>query len=270
MNSGLIYKSVREVWPATVLCGLLVAVFEGLVAFILPHYEQEMGLKIFELGYVRRIVEGMLGTKMADQIGPEILTSIPWVHPVMLSLVLAHAVIVCTRLPSGEVDRGTIDVALGLPISRWQWMLTESVVWVVSVCLVLVIALGGHLIGANTGDGDALTSRQAATVLINLLGLCLCIGAGSWLISSLSNRRGKAVTVAFVLIVVCFLLSYLEQFWEPAGYVSWLSPMSYYRPLFVLRDGHWPVEDLCVLYGAAAVLWACALAVFMRRDLSTT
>jgi hypothetical protein len=67
-----------------------------------------------------------------------------------------------------------------------------------------------------------------------------------------------------------FLISYLEQFWDAARIVSWFSAMSYYRPITILRDGLWPVRDLCVLYGAAAVLWGCAAVVFSRRDLCTT
>ncbi len=270
MNRGLIAKSIRELWPATLLCGMLAAAFEGLIAFILPRYEQEMSLQILDMEFVRRIIEGMLGSRIADQIGPEIIGSIPWAHPIMLSLVLAHAVICCTRLPAGEVDRGTIDVTLGLPISRWQWMFTDSVVWVVSAMIVIAMALSGHLLGASAGGGRPLGLQQGALIIANLSGLYMAVGSGAWLLSSLSDRRGKAITATFVLIVVSFLVSYLEQFWEPARFAAWFSALSYYRPIMILRDGRWPVRDLCMLYGAAAVLWSCAAVVFTRRDLCTT
>ena len=48
MNVGLVAKSVRELWPATLMCGLLTAAFEGLVAFILPRFEVQMGVQILD------------------------------------------------------------------------------------------------------------------------------------------------------------------------------------------------------------------------------
>lgn len=271
MNRGLIYKSIRELWPVTLLVGLLVGTFEGLIAVVLPRYESELGLQVLQMPFVKRIIEGMLGTRVADQVGPELLRSIPWAHPVMLSLILAHAVICCTRLPAGEVDRGTIDIALGLPISRWQWIRTDSLMWLISGMIVITLLITGNKVGSAIGSGDRTLGLHEATIIyLNLLGLYLAVGSGAWLISSLSDRRGKAITIAFVLIVTSFLISYLEQFWEPARFAAWFSVLSYNRPLFVLRDGTWPLRDLCVLYGAAVVLWGSAAWWFTRRDLCTT
>ena len=271
MNKGLLSKSIRELWPTTLLVGLLVGIFEALIAGVLPRYEHEIGLQILRMPFVKRIIEGMLGTSVAEQVGPELIWSIPWAHPLMLSLLLAHAVICATRVPAGEVDRGTIDIALGLPISRWQWIRSDSLVWLVSAMIVVAMLVVGNLTGsAIVGSDHALGPYKSSILYMNLLGLYLAVGSGAWLISALSNRRGKAMTITFVLIVTSFLISYLEQFWEPARYASWISALSYNRPLFVLRDGAWPVGDLCVLYGSAAVLWGAAAAVFARRDLCTT
>ena len=271
MNRGLVNKTVRELWPVTLLIGILVAAFEGIIAVVLPRYESEIGLQMLEMPFVKRIIEGMLGSKMADQVGPEILWSIPWAHPVMMSLILAHAVICSTRLPAGEVDRGTIDIALGLPISRWQWMRTDGLLWLGSAMIVISLLMTGNKVGsALYGSDRVLSMKETVIIYTNLLGVYLAVGSVSWLTSSLSDRRGKAITIAFVFIVTSFLVSYLEQFWEPAQYAAWFSVLSYNRPLFVLRDGTWPAGDLCVLYGSAVVLWGFAAWWFTRRDLCTT
>ncbi len=271
MNRGLLFKSIREVWPATLLCGLLAAAFEGLVAAIFPGIQQQMGAQVMSMEFVKRIVEGMLGTKIADQIGPEVLQAVPWAHPILLALVLSHVLICCTRLPSGEVDRGTIDIALGLPITRWRWMWTETVICVVASMIVVTLALVGSFIGSSIAGGErGLSLISAGMIYVNLLGLCLAFGSAAWLFSSLGDRRGKVLTISFILIVVSLLVSYLEQLWDPAGYVAWLSALSYYRPVNILRDAQWPMRDIVVLYAAALVLWGSASVVFCRRDLCTT
>jgi putative exporter of polyketide antibiotics len=271
VNRGLVNKALRELWPTTLLVGLLVATFEGLIAVVLPRYESELGLQVLRMPFVKRIIEGMLGTRVAEQVGPEIIWSIPWAHPVMLSLILAHAVICSTRLPAGEVDRGTIDIALGLPISRWQWFRTDSLLWLGSAMLVIALLMTGNRVGSTISGSDRMLSLLETTIIyVNLLGVYLAVGGGGWLISSLSDRRGKAITITFVLIVTSFLISYLEQFWEPARFAAWFSVLSYNRPLFVFRDGAWPVRDLSVLYGAAVAFWTSAAVVFTRRDLCTT
>ena len=67
-----------------------------------------------------------------------------------------------------------------------------------------------------------------------------------------------------------FLLNYLAQMWEIASKFSFLGLLQYDRPLFILRNGAWPLRDLTILLCLAAVLWTTAAIVFARRDLSTT
>jgi putative exporter of polyketide antibiotics len=73
-----------------------------------------------------------------------------------------------------------------------------------------------------------------------------------------------------VLVVGSFLVNYLAQLWEPARHLAFLSILDYYRPVNVLRNGTWPVHDILVLLGGAAVLWTAGGLVFARRDLTTT
>ena len=72
-----------------------------------------------------------------------------------------------------------------------------------------------------------------------------------------------------MIVVASFLLNYLSQFWQPAQDIAFLGMLRYYRPLFILRDGTWPLRDMMVLLGAGAVLWIAGGVIFSRRDLST-
>jgi ABC-2 type transport system permease protein len=270
MNRGLLLKSFRELWPVMLLFGVALFVVQAVLAFVLPTFQEQFQGQLLQLDFLRRIFSAMLGTDLAENIGPELFQSVCWVHPVVLALVWACAIVCCTRIPAGEVDRGTIDVLLSLPVSRRQVFLAESFAWLAGLGAVLTLGCLGNIAGSIGVKPDLRPDRvRMLMAAAHLFVLAMSVGAFAWLISSLSDRRGKAITGAFIAVLASFLLNYIAQFWEPAKRANWLSILSYYRPLFIIRDGVWRWGDLAVLAGLAAVLWAAAGAVFSRRDLAT-
>jgi beta-exotoxin I transport system permease protein len=270
MNRGLMIRAVRESWPTTLLLGLVLMGVEAILAFVLPKFGSQMTQEWLQMDFARGIMQAMLGTEVGDRLGPQMFQSIAWVHPVVLTLTWAHAMVSCTRVPAGEVDRGTADVLLGLPVSRWEVFFSETIVWLICGAAILMAALTGNLLG---GFGLPPEQRpQLARVLIVLLNLfCLyaAVGGLAWLVSSFSDRRGRAMTFVFLVLLALFLLNYLAQFWQPLEKLVFLSPLHYHRPVNVLGSGNWPWKDMSVLLVAAGAMWLAGGAVFARRDLCT-
>jgi len=271
MNRGILAKAIRELLPITLLLGALLLLVEMVLAYVLPTFARQFQMQMMRVEFFRNIIKAMLGTDMAEGIGTEMFSAIAWVHPVVLALVWAHAIICCTRVPAGEVDRGTIDVLLGLPVSRWNLYVTESVVWIASALVLLVCAVIGNSIGARLVEGPAFHAPAARIfiVLVNMLCLYVTVGAAAWFFSALSDRRGRAMGVVFVIVIASFLLNYLAQFWEPAQSLAAFGMLRYYRPLFMLRDGNGPTHDMTILMSVAGILWITGGIIFARRDLST-
>ncbi len=270
MNRGLIIRAFREMWSTTLLLGLALTGVEAAFAFVLPKFGAQMSPEWLQLGFARGIMQGMLGTEIGDRIGPQLFQSMAWVHPVVLALVWAHALVCCTRVPAGEIDRGTVDVLLGLPVSRWEVFLSETLVWLVFGLALLAAALAGNLLG-----GLALPAAerpQLARLLLVALNLFCAYGAAgglAWLVSALSDRRGRAMTIVFLILLALFLLNYLAQFWPPMEKWVFLSPLHYHRPVEILRSGAWPWRDMAVLVSVGGTMWLAAGVVFARRDLCT-
>lgn len=270
MNVGLVLKAGREIWPATAICGLVLLAVEGLISYVMPTFAQQISISLGQLEFVRHLVQAMLGTELAEQFGPAVAVAIPWTHPVVLALSWAHAVICATRVPAGEIDGGTADILLALPVSRWTIVLSETVALLAAGCAVLALLVAGNLLGTGlVADYPPVDPWRRAAVAANLYGLYLSVGAVAWLASALSSRRSHAITVVFLFLVVSFLLNYLTPFWQPAKTVSFLSLLTYHRPLPILRDGVWPWHDLAALFGFAAALWLLAGTIFARRDVCT-
>jgi ABC-2 type transport system permease protein len=269
MNRGLLAKAWGETWVATLLFGLGVAVTETALAYLNLHYREQLSLLWSHITAIRPFLRGLVGAEWAGQFGPELLLSVPWVHPILLTLMWAHAIAYCTRIPAGEVDRGTIDVLLGLPVSRWQIFGTYTLVWLGSGIVLVILTAAGNTLGLQLLGQERIDVRRLCILMTNLFCLYLAVGGVAWFASALSNQRGRAVGVAVGILLASFLLNYLAQAWALAGRVSFLSVLEYYRPLVIVRDAIWPVRDMVVLLGTAVALWAASGMVFSRRDLST-
>ena len=270
MNRGLIMRAFREMWPTTLLLGIVLMGVEAALAFVLPRFSAQISQDWMQMEFVRNIMQAMLGTEVTSRIGPHLFHAMAWVHPVVLALTWAHALVCCTRVPAGEVDQGTADVFLGLPVSRWDVFFSETFVWLVCGAALLAAALAGNLLG-----GLALAPEQRPEllriliVLLNFFCLYGAVGGLAWLVSSFSSRRGRAMTTAFLILLVLFLLHYLAQFWQPLKTVVFLSPLHYHRPVDVMLHGIRPWMDMGVLTCRGGLLWLAAGIVFSRRDLTT-
>jgi hypothetical protein len=96
------------------------------------------------------------------------------------------------------------------------------------------------------------------------------VGGLAFLVSAVSDRRGRAIAVIFAILLASFLLNFLAQLWRPAEMVSFLSLLSYHKPLIVMRSGGaWPLGDMTVLFGFAVATWLAGGIWFARRDICT-
>jgi ABC-type transport system involved in multi-copper enzyme maturation permease subunit len=274
MNLGLVRRAWLETRGATLtfgVCALLVAM---LLHFALPRFQkniegmQQMASRMTNLNNIR---SAMLGTDVSDAPGREIAAAVAWSHPFFLALVFAHIVTVSTRVPAGEADKGTLDVLLGLPVSRWELFISETVMMIITSLVVMGFALVGSRIG-NSFAPEGMTPELSRVLpaLGNQFALILAVGAFGMLSATMTDRRMRAVAAVLIVLVASLLLNYLQLLWEPAKRISFMSLLNYYRPIGTLRTGEWAWKDIGILAGIAGVLWVSAGVWFSRRDLSTT
>jgi len=221
--------------------------------------------------FIRQFLGALLGVQVEGEITAQLMSAFVWVHPVVLAILWASEIIFCTRYPAAEIDRGTIDVLLGLPVSRRGVWLCETLGWLSAGLVILVFGAVGYLIGSRAME---LEHRPAfglvMLVMLNLYGVYLAVGGLTCLVSSLSDRRGRAIALIFAIVLASFLLNFLAQFWEPAKHVVFLSVLDYYQPAVILRDGAVPLGDLMTLLAAGLIGWAAGMEITARRSICTT
>ncbi len=271
MNRGLLLKSAHEVWGVTLLCGVGVFIFENIMGAVFRAFPMEAMNVWFEVEFFQKFITALLGSELGDKVDPNQFLVIAWVHPVVLTLLWAHEITLCTRMPAGEIDRGTIDMLLSLPVSRWRLYICETITMAISGAFVVGLVLVGCLVGnILTAPQSKPTLAQSIVITFNLYCLYVAVGGLAFFVSSLCDRRGRAVAISFGVVVGSFFMSFVEQFWEPARHLSFLNLLSYYRPLLIMRDNSWPVANMVTLGCVGLILWGMGGLIFNRRDICTT
>jgi ABC-type transport system involved in multi-copper enzyme maturation permease subunit len=268
---GLISKSARESALLTVGLALGASFAMGSITFVVPQLASGLQEFMLAVPFIRGMVSAMMGVDIGPDLTITTMLSVLWTHPVVLALVSTHAIVSCARYPAGEIDRGTIDILLGWPVSRREVWRAHTLVWVLSGAIVVVAGLAGY--GLATLSLAAEARPPAAGVLmaaVNLFALYLAVGAATLLASSLSSRQTHATAAGFLVVIGSFLLNFLVPYWNVADALSFLGLMEYYRPAVILRDGAFPTADVAVLVSIAIALWIAGMEITARRNVMTT
>ncbi|MEK6675774.1 MAG: ABC transporter permease subunit [Planctomycetota bacterium] len=270
LNPGLLAKALRESWLATLLTALGLFTAEVFLAQVLPGVFKNLSEQILQVRIVREIVSALLGADVGAGLGSIALMSVAWVHPVILGLLWAYVLVQATRVPAGEIDRGTIDILLSLPITRFQAYVAPSLVWLAGGLVLAGAVLLGNIIGAWSLGSDY-TGKVVNRIQVsaNLFAMYVAVGGIVSFISATCSRRGQAMAIAFGVLSASFLVNFLAAFQKSFEWISFLSVLDYYRPLHVL-SGSGRLSDIFVLLTVGGLCWILGAVVFQRRDLPTT
>ncbi len=273
-NLGLVIRAVREVFWTTVVLAVISGAISGLLAYALPRVQARFMQRNFIPPGVREFRNAMFGFDGAGSSVSDIAFSLAWSHPIVIALLSAHAIIVCTRVLAGEVERGTVDVLLALPVSRLRLFASETLAWALSAALLLGAVYAGSWVGSRfIVEAHRPDFGRLLMVLCNLALVYGVIGTTALFGAIVSDRRVRAVLATIILTVFSVLINFLYTM-DPSlaftKHLKFLSVLDYYRPIRMLMDAAWPWRDMAILGGAIAVLWTSALVVLSRRDITTT
>lgn len=274
VNVGLVVRALREVlWTTVVFSGLLCAL-SMLLCAALPRIQSRFMRNGFIPPGVRQFRDALFGMDTLGAGVAEVAFSLAWSHPIIIALLAAHAIVVCTRVLAGEVERGTVDVLLALPVSRSRLLISETVAWLLSACLLFGGLLLGTWLGTTRLDPSMLPDwSRLLKVLPNLVLVYLVIGLIALLASMASDRKVRAVLTAVIVTIVSVVINFLYTLDSSLAFtksIAFLSLLDYYKPLRVMVNDAWPVRDMVVLLGVCITLWVLALVILCRRDVTTT
>ncbi|MDX2147225.1 MAG: ABC transporter permease subunit [Planctomycetota bacterium] len=271
LNLGMVERALRETWKTTLALAVLVGAVCGLLSRALPAVQERFMQRSFVPPQLQELRNTMLGIDSAASTLTEIAYSLAWSHPLMLVILFAHAIILCTRVPAGEIDKGTIDVLFGLPVSRFALLMSETLAWLISAGVLLGAVLLGSYIGSQWVKPEYRPDWGTMSLVLAHLSLVYgVIGSVALLAAACNDRRGRAVLIVLVAAVASLVLNFLEILWEPARNIAFLSVLHYYRPAIILREDAMQWKDFAILGGICLASWITTAIVLARRSLSST
>jgi hypothetical protein len=285
VNGALLRKTARDAFWMTLGACVLLFIFEILYVRIVSQFAPDLIMVWRRATFLRTMLQALVSIDVAQTVSLNSLVTLGFVHPLLLIVLCAVVVTATTKATVAEIDRGTADLLLTLPISRTRIYFTTSVVWIAAGALIGLCVWCGVMTGAAAFLGDAAVApRQSdgspppialdepirpALMLIpltNLYALYLAVGATTMLIATFLRRRGVAVAVILSILLFSFLMNFLEPLLPAVKPLGKLGFLHYYRPVDAVRDAAWPVGNIAVLLTIAVAAWTAGLVRFSTRD----
>ena len=268
MSLALFYKTAHEQRWATVI--FLFASTLTPVVFLnaIVSFPWEQMSTILETPFIKAMIRVLTGSEIGDVFHANAMGSFIFVHPVMLAMGWTCMVVAATRVIAAEIDAGTADLLLAMPVTRLSTYVSVTA-WVLLCALMMAAAAWlGVWIGSYIVDlPEKLDVWFLRLVAINSAAMLLAVGGLACLISSLSSRRGRALGVSFAVLLCSFFLNWLAAFWGPAQKLAFVGILRYFRPLIIVRDERAQIGDVVTLLVVAAVTWGAGALIFTRRDI---
>jgi ABC-2 type transport system permease protein len=207
---------------------------------------------------------------------PEFLTasslagylSLGFSHPLYLVLASSAVVGFAARALAGEMDRGTIQIALSRAVSRRQ-VFASRIVGTVLVALLVTVCgtlglLAGYAYARPVGD-FALANVPALGIAT--FALLWAVGGLALLGSAAASNAGRVVGWGLGVFVAMYFVDSFASIWTIVKPLEPLSLLTYFDPALALVTGALPVADLLVLGTVGLVATVAGSLVFARRDL---
>ena len=214
-------------------------------------------------------LRSLAGPSMLAFMSFEGVVAFGYFHPIVIAAHIGLAIAIATE-PAAEVETRFADMTLARPLSRRQVITRTLVVLVVAEATVLLTMMASTAAGmacCTAADAPRLAPATIRSLALMLGSVTLCWGGLALAAASAARRRATASGAIAVAALAMYLLDYLGRVWDPASYLSTLSPFHYFEPMTLVSGTPLRVRDVAVLLAIGGAGAAASYAIFSRRDL---
>lgn len=260
--------SLRRIRPVVIGMCIVLGGFQFLLTQVAAYLLASGGFSLMP-SLVPDFLRQMAGPSMLEFMSFEGVVAFGYFHPIVLAAHLGLAIAVATE-PAAEVETRFADLTLARPMTRRQPITRTLVVLLVVEAIVLAAMAAATTIGlacCTPADAPRPSAGTIRSLALLLGAVTMCWGGVTVAIASGVRRRAAAIGTAAVVALAMYLLDYLGRLWNPASYLSTLSPFHYFEPMTLVTGARLNAVHVVVLLAIGAAGTAVAYAVFARRDM---
>jgi ABC-2 type transport system permease protein len=191
-------------------------------------------------------------------------------HPIYHILSLATVTWFACRALAGEMERGTIQLALARPVSRPRLYLSRVIGVLTVTAGVAIVGPIGMMLGLAVArpDGTLDLTHFVQTAFATAL-LTWAIGGIALASSATADRMGQAIGWVIAVLVLSYVVDYFAAIWSALHPIEPFSIFDYYDPAIALSSGTLPLTNVVVLGVVGSIAAIVGLIIFTQRDLPT-
>ena len=264
MLRNIFTKSLRDQRKSLTFWGIGVAALSLVTVLFYPSVKevQEFSKLFEETEALARLFAG----GFTDLTSPEGYLNSQLFSLMVPILFLVYAIGQGSGTIAGEEERGTLDILLSNPTTRFQVLVQKFLSMLASILALAFVLWVGVVVGAAIVGMD-LSLVGAAQVTLSAMLLGTVFGALALALGSATGKRGSSIGITGALALAAYLLYALAPLVEGLKVTEKISPFYYYIAADPLVNGLNPVH-VAVLIAMTIALLAVAIITFERRDLA--
>lgn len=186
----------------------------------------------------------------------------------MLPFLLAfYVVTVACQMVSREMDSGSIEYTLALPIKRTQYLLSKIIVMVINLLIIhigIVVAtiLGRVIIGETGVIKEYIPVALTSWLLTVLLGLLVTF------ISLFINDYTKSLMIGFGTVMSLYVLEVFIQMSDIAKNIQAINPFYHFKATEIFHGTNDMNLNMIYLLSVSVVCLISSLLVFNKKEIN--
>jgi ABC-2 type transport system permease protein len=194
-----------------------------------------------------------------------------WNFPVVPLLVLCWAIARGSAAVAGEVERGTLDLAMSRPMSRWSFLMAQVVSAVLGFVIMLAVLWGSNL-AANWyyAIEEPPPPLGVLRPCVNVLALGFSVFGYTLIFSAFDVARWRASLIGSALTIgglIGYFVANSEELKERWWWLEWLTVFKGYAPVEAAVKAELFGPHVAALCGVGVAGIILAYLFFQGRDL---
>jgi ABC-2 type transport system permease protein len=188
-------------------------------------------------------------------------------HPLVLVIMAIAAIMIPARHIAGEVENGTLELLLSLPIARVTLLLKLFATTALFLLIITAAGLASSLGSVAVFDRlSADTALRLAGIACNLWLLFTFVASMALLLSTFGKETNPVALRAAGVTLVFYLLHFLSSMWDALAFTQPFNVFTYFQPTALMSGERSLGLNAVVLVVSIVVLVTGSAFQFDRRD----